>query len=114
MVPCVAREEFLNVGVILYCRDQGFLHTLYTLNENRLLAFASDLDLQELQERLHAFERICCGRKEGGRIGQLGIAERFRWLTAARSTIVQTSPVHPGQSADANETLTKLFHQLVL
>ena len=114
VVPRVEREEFLNVGVILYCRDQGFLHTLYTLNENRLLAFAPDLDLQELQERLHAFERICCGRKEGGRIGQLGIAERFRWLTAARSTIVQTSPVHPGLTSDANETLTRLFHQLVL
>lgn len=114
VVPRVEREEFLNVGVILYCRDQGFLHTLYTLNENRLLTFAPDLDLQELQERLHAFERICCGHKEGGRIGQLGIAERFRWLTAARSTIVQTSPVHPGLTSDANETLTRLFHQLVL
>jgi hypothetical protein len=114
VVPRVEREEFLNVGVILYCRDQGFLHTLYTINEHRLCAFAGDIDLQELQERLQAFERICCGRKEGGRIGQLGLAERFRWLTAARSTIVQTSPVHPGLTTDANATLTKLFNQLVL
>ena len=114
VVPRVEREEFLNVGVILYCRDQGFLHTLYTLNENRLLAFAPDLDLDELLARLQAFERICCGRKQGGRIGELGIAERFRWLTAARSTIVQTSPVHPGLCSDANETLHKLFQQLVL
>ncbi|WP_162426002.1 DUF3037 domain-containing protein [Pontibacter pudoricolor] len=114
VVPRVEREEFLNVGVILYCRDQGFLHTLYTINEQRLCSFAGDLDLQELQERLQAFERICCGRKEGGRIGQLGLAERFRWLTAVRSTIVQTSPVHPGLTSDANATLTKLFNQLVL
>jgi hypothetical protein len=113
-VPRVEREEFLNVGVILYCRDQGFLHTLYTLNEQRLQAFSADLDMQELQERLHAFERICCGRKEGGRIGQLGIAERFRWLTAARSTIVQTSPVHPGLTGNATQTLERLFAQLVL
>ena len=114
VVPRVEREEFLNVGVILYCRDQGFLLTLYTLNEHRLLAFAPDLDLDELKDRLLAFERICCGRKEGGRIGALGIAERFRWLTAARSTIVQTSAVHPGLTGNASETLHHLYKQLVL
>ncbi|HEY4652026.1 MAG TPA: DUF3037 domain-containing protein [Pontibacter sp.] len=114
VVPRVEREEFLNAGVILYCRDQGFLQVLYTLDERRLSAFAPDLDLQELEERLQAFDRICCGRKQGGRIGELGIAERFRWLTAARSTIVQTSAVHPGLCTDAQETLHRLFRQLVL
>ena len=114
VVPRVEREEFLNVGVILYCRSLGFLQTRFELNEERLRAFAKDIEVEELQQRLRAFEKICAGRREGGTIGQLGIAERFRWLTATRSTIVQTSPVHPGLCADAQQTLTHLFTQLVL
>jgi hypothetical protein len=84
------------------------------LNEQRLRTFSAELDIEELIERLQAFEKICAGRREGGTIGQLSIAERFRWLTATRSTVVQTSPVHPGLSVNAEETLTKLFTQLVL
>lgn len=114
VVPCVEREEFLNVGVILYCRAQGFLQTIYALNADRLRAFSDKLDVVELQERLGSFERICRGRAEGGPIGQLPIAERFRWLTATRSTVVQTSAVHPGLCTNAGETLTRLFEQLVL
>ncbi|AUD01919.1 DUF3037 domain-containing protein [Spirosoma pollinicola] len=114
VMPRVEREEFLNVGVILYCASQGFLKTMYTLNESRLCSFSSEIDCQELQERLLAFERICAGRKEGGTIGQLPISGRFRWLTATRSTVVQTSPVHPGLCNDPEETLRKLFEQLVL
>ena len=114
VVPRVEREEFINVGVILYCRAQGFLQTKFDLNETRLLAFSGDLDLPVLHERLCAFQKICAGRAEGGLIGQLSIAERFRWLTATRSTVVQTSPVHPGLCTDADETLTRLFEQLVL
>ncbi|GAB3203267.1 hypothetical protein ABID22_000940 [Pontibacter aydingkolensis] len=114
VVPRVEREEFVNVGVILYCRSLGFLHTVYELNEERLLAFCKDLDLEELRERLQAFERICKGRSEGGPIGQLSIAERFRWLTAARSTVVQTSAVHPGLCTDAPDMLNHLYTQLVL
>ena len=114
VVPCVEREEFLNVGVILYCAAQGFLQTQYFLNEERLRAFSGDLDRQDLQERLRAFERICAGRSQGGPIGQLPIASRFRWLTATRSTVVQTSPVHPGLCTNAPETLARLFTKLVL
>ncbi|MCC3151638.1 DUF3037 domain-containing protein [Hymenobacter sp. BT770] len=113
VVPRVEREEFLNVGVIVYCRSLGFLQTRHELPEARLRAFADGLDLDELNARLHAFERICQGRTTGGTIGQFPIAERFRWLTATRSTIVQTSPVHPGLCTDAAETLTRLFAQLV-
>ena len=113
IVPCVERGEFLNVGVILYCSAEGFLQTKYVLPEDRLRAFSADLDLPDLHERLHAFERICAGWKEGGTIGQLPIAARFRWLTATRSTVVQTSPVHPGLCADAEKTLARLFAQLV-
>lgn len=113
VVPRVEREEFLNVGVIVYCPAQRFLQTMFELNEKRLRAFSDKLDLKELQERLRTFERICAGRSEGGVIGQLTIAERFRWLTSTRSTIVQTSPVHPGLCADAVETLARLHAQLV-
>ena len=113
VVPRVEREEFLNVGVVLYCRSLGFLQTRYELPEAKLQVVAPDLDLTEVQDRLRAFERICQGRATGGTIGQFAIAERFRWLTATRSTIVQTSPVHPGLCADAGETLTRLYAQLV-
>lgn len=114
VVPRVEREEFLNVGVILYCAAQGFLQTVSELNEERLRAFSGGVDVPELQERLRAFERICSGRAEGGTIGQLPIASRFRWLTATRSTLVQTSAVHPGLCTNAGETLVRLFEQLVL
>lgn len=114
VVPRVERAEFLNVGVIVYCSALRFLQTMFELNEERLQAFCKDLDIVELKKRLHAFEQICGGTPEGGKIGKLPIASRFRWLTAARSTVVQTSPVHPGLCADARETLIKLHAQLVL
>lgn len=113
VVPRVEREEFLNVGVILYCPAQGFLRTEYVLPEERLRAFSGGIDVVELDERLRAFARICAGRSEGGVIGQLPIVARFRWLTAARSTVVQTSAVHPGLCVDAAETLARLYAQLV-
>lgn len=113
VVPRVEREEFINVGVIVYCRAQGFLQTLWMLNENRLQTFSNEVDITDLHERLQAFERICAGRRGGGAIGQLSIAERFRWLTAMRSTVVQTSVVHPGLCTNAGETLAHLFAQLV-
>jgi hypothetical protein len=114
VMPRVEREEFLNVGVIVYCAGQGFLQTRYALDEARLRAFSGgEPDMQELHERLRAFERICAGRKEGGTIGQLPIASRFRWLTATRSTVVQTSPVHPGLCENPAATLARLYAQLV-
>jgi hypothetical protein len=113
LVPRVEREEFLNVGVILYCRSLGFLQTRCQLPEARLQAFCGELDRQELEDRLGAFGRICRGKPEGGTIGRLPLAERFRWLTATRSTVVQTSPVHPGLCEDAAATLDQLFEQLV-
>jgi hypothetical protein len=114
VMPRVERGEFLNVGVILYCPDQKFLETTYMLDEARLLAFCADINLQELEERLCAFTQVCKGGLEGGTIGKLPIASRFRWLTATRSTVVQTSPVHSGLCKDAAETLQRLHAQLVL
>jgi hypothetical protein len=114
IVPRVEREEFLNVGVVLYCAKEKFLQLEYTINTERLNAFGCGFDLQEIKEYLHAFEQICSGNLRGGPIAQLPIAERFRWLTAARSTIVQTSQVHPGLCANAKEMLLKIYDQQVL
>ena len=113
VVPRVEREEFINAGVILYCSSQRFLETKFTLNEERLKAFAADLDILQLEKRLQAFEKICTGARAGGPIAKLPIASRFRWLIATRSTIIQTSPVHPGMCVDAKETLVRLYSQLV-
>jgi len=114
IVPKVEREEFLNVGVILYCQKQNFLAIKYILNKERLCSFCDTVDVPELQEYLSAFEKICKGDKDGGPIGLLDTASRFRWLTATRSTVVQTSKVHPGLCEDAGEELTRLYTQLVL
>lgn len=115
VVPRVEREEFLNIGVILFCAKQKFLQCLFKLDENRLHVFADQLDIQELKQNINAFEQICRGDKNGGPIAQLDSASRFRWLTATRSTIVQASKIHPGLCAgDAQQTLHKLYNQLVL
>ncbi|MGV3642175.1 MAG: DUF3037 domain-containing protein [Adhaeribacter sp.] len=113
VMPRVEREEFINVGVIVFCPHQRFLQTAYELDAEKLLAFCPNLDLPELEERLQAFTRICAGGAAGGTIGQLPQAGRFRWLTATRSTVVQTSRVHPGLCDDASQTLDKLLAQLV-
>jgi len=114
VVPRVEREEFLNVGVVLYCAKQKFLQAVFALDEQRLKALSIDLDITEVKEHLCAFEQICIGSAQSGPIGKLDIASRFRWLTATRSTVVQCSKVHPGFCKDAAETLAKLHSQLVL
>jgi hypothetical protein len=114
VVPKVEREEFLNVGVILYCKGLRYLGVSIALNGSRLCALAADLDVAEVAGYLHAFELICRGAGEGGPIARLPLPERFRWLTATRSTIVQTSRVHPGLLTEPTATLEKLVQQLVL
>jgi Protein of unknown function (DUF3037) len=114
VVPQVEREEFLNVGIVLYCARPKFLQALFTLDEQRICSFSDKLDITELKKYLCAFEQICMGDKQTGAIAKLPAAERFRWLTATRSTIVQTSKVHPGFCIDPAETLHKLYKQLVL
>jgi hypothetical protein len=114
MVPKVEREEFCNVGIILYCKELKFLQTLYTVNEKRVLALDEKADIPEIQAYLQAFDRICRGDKSAGPIAQLDMPSRFRWLTAQRSTILQTSRVHPGFCSDPQAALTRLHEQLVL
>jgi len=113
-VPQVEREEFLNIGVILYCSKKRFLEAAFTLDEKRLKLFFGTFDIQEVENNLRAFEKICLGGKNGGPIGLLPIGDRFRWLTATRSTIIQCSKVHPGFCNEPGKTLLKLHRQLVL
>ncbi len=114
LVPKVERQEFLNIGVVLYCRAQQFLDMRYILDSSRLNAFSSSFDTAEAESYLRAFRLICLGKADGGPIALLPPAERFRWLTAARSTIIQTSPVHPGLCTDAKNTLEKIHQDFVL
>ncbi|MDB5133796.1 MAG: hypothetical protein JWP37_399 [Mucilaginibacter sp.] len=114
VVPQVEREEFLNVGVILFCPKLKFLQCLCAVDEERLCSFSSRVDIADLKGHLHSFGEICRGSKTAGPIAQLDMASRFRWLTATRSTVVQSSKVHPGLCIDPAETLEKLYRQLVL
>jgi len=114
IVPCPGREEFLNAGVILYCPKQKFLGIRYHLDPYRIRVFSGKTDPAELLAYLDSFAAICSGRKAYGTIAAQPMAYRFRWITANRSTVLQTSRVHPGFCSDASEELDKLFEQLVL
>ncbi|WP_285008548.1 DUF3037 domain-containing protein [Pedobacter faecalis] len=114
LVPRVEREEFINIGVVLYCRKQQFLRAEVFLDQQRALALCPDLDLEVVRQNLEAFGRICVGDKHSGPIAELDMASRFRWLTATRSTILQASKVHPGLCADAGEKLHQLYSDMVV
>lgn len=113
VVPRVEREEFINTGVILYCARMKFLRAEFIFNEPRLTSFSSRLDTAEIACHFDAIMRICSGSKEGGPIALLDLASRFRWLTATRSTVVQTSKVHPGFCKDPQEMLDRLVLEQV-
>jgi hypothetical protein len=114
VVPKVEREEFLNVGIILFCKELRFLDMVFELDAVRLQALSPTADAEELQANLASYEKIAKGNRDAGPIAQLDVASRFRWLTATRSTQIQSSKVHPGLCAgDPMETLMKLFEKLV-
>ena len=113
IVPRVEREEFLNVGVILYCSKLNFLEALFDINTTRLKAFCGQLDIAEVEENLRALQRICAGGEGAGPIGKLDRAARFRWLTAVRSASIQTSRPHPGVCDDLEGTIKTLFEEMV-
>ncbi|PWS29131.1 DUF3037 domain-containing protein [Pedobacter yonginense] len=114
VMPRVEREEFLNVGIILFCAKKKYLQSIFYLDESKLLAFSKDIDLDEITANLKAFEKISNGLEGSGPIGKYDQPSRFRWLTATRSTVLQCSKVHPGFCDDPNETLMKLHEALVL
>ncbi|MFD0749368.1 DUF3037 domain-containing protein [Mucilaginibacter calamicampi] len=113
VVPRVEREEFINVGVILFCKTEKFLQCIIEVDDARIEAFSSGLDITEVKSNLHAFTEITKGNPTCGSIAVLDEASRFRWLTATRSTVVQASKVHPGLTNDCEKTLKRLFAEMV-
>jgi hypothetical protein len=113
VVPKVDREEFINAGVILSCPDLSFLEARIKLNEARVLALDPQVDLDMVRTHLATMPTICRGGDEAGPIGQLPQRQRFQWLVAPRSTIIQTSPVHTGRCADPLAALEHLVKTMV-
>ncbi len=111
VVPCVARQEFINAGVVLYCRTLRFLAARIALDVARLSALAPTCDLAAIQAQLELIPRFCAGE---GAMRELTPVERFRWLAAPRSTAVQVSPPHRGLCYDAAATLDRLLEEMVL
>ena len=113
LVPRVEREEFFNVGVILSCPEHKFLEAKIFLDEEKLKCFAPETNAETVREYLAVIPKICAGEKDAGVIGKLSQRERFYWLTAQRSTIIQTSPVHTGITDNPRKRLVYLFERIV-
>lgn len=113
VVPRVERGEFLNAGVILFCPTQSFLDCRIELNRERLLAIAPSVDLSLVESHLEAIPRLCRGGDDAGPIGRLSQSERFHWLVAPRSTIIQMSPAHSGVASDLTAAMEQLVEKLV-
>ena len=114
VVPKVEREEFFNVGVILFSKRKKFLDIKYHINPDKLKAFSTEIELEMLEDYLKAWKLICEGHPHGGKIGTFELPDRFRWLVACRSTIIQSSKTHSGLSADPEKTLDDIFKSHVL
>lgn len=113
LVPRVEREEFINVGVIVYCPARRFLKALTELDTARLAAVAPYLSVEEIEPHLEAIRVICRGGAPAGTIGSLSLSARFHWLTAPRSTVIQTSMVHTGMCCDPESVLSDLLNKMV-
>ena len=114
LVPKVEREEFINIGVILFSKRKKYLGIKYKIDEQRINAFSSDVDTNMIRKYLTAWESICKGEPKGGFIGTLELSLRFRWLVAARSTIIQSSKTHPGLCHQPEKVLEDIFERYVL
>jgi hypothetical protein len=114
VVPRVERGEFVNAGIILSCDVERILQARIELDERVLLAIDPHVDMDAVRSALAVIPAICAGGEGAGDIGRMSPRERFHWLVAPRSTIVQTSPVHTGQCADPDAALTHLMQTMVL
>ena len=113
VVPRVEREEFVNVGVIVSCPARDFLEARIEVDEQRLAALDLSLDIESIRAHLATIPAICAGGEQAGPIGRLAQRERFHWLVAPRSTIIQPSPVHTGTCKDPTEVLEHLLNTMV-
>lgn len=111
-VPRVELEEFFNVGVIVSCPAFKFLEARISVNEAKLRCFSPDTPVEEVKEYLAVIPQICAGTADDA-ISKMPQRDRFYWLTAQRSTIIQSSPVHTGLTSDPAETLERLFTKYV-
>ncbi len=114
VVPRVERGEFINAGVVLYCQAERFLGARIHLDAARLKALDPDADLEAVKAHLEAVRSVCAGGPEAGSVGRLSLGERFGWLVAPRSTVVQPSPVHTGLTDDPEAELERLLSRMVL
>jgi len=113
VVPRVERGEFVNVGVVLSCKGSRFLEARIELDEGRLRSIDPGVDLDTVRAHLAAFAAICAGGADSGPIGQLSARERFHWLVAPRSTMIQTSPVHGGRCIEHSAMIERLLDTMV-
>jgi hypothetical protein len=114
VVPRVERQEFVNAGVIVFCLEKRYLDARIHIDGERLKALWPEIDLELVREHLEAIPRICAGDPASGPIARLSQRERFHWLISARSTIIQTSPVHTGICDATGDLLDRLTKQFLL
>ena len=114
VIPRVERGECINAGVVLYCQAEKFLGARVHLDPDRLRALDPDADLEAVRAHLEAVRSVCAGGPEAGAVGCLPLRERFGWLVAPRSTVVQPSPVHTGLTDDPEAELERLLSRMVL
>ncbi len=113
VVPRVERQEFVNIGVIVSCPEKNFLAARFELDEARLQAFDPTLDMDAIRRHAHSIVLVCEGGPDAGPIGKLSQRERFHWLVAPRSTIIQMSPAHSGQCDAPDTVLEHLLEKMV-
>ncbi len=113
VVPRVERQEFVNIGIIVFCREKRFLEARVDLDETRLRALWPELDVETLRQHADSAVRIAAGDPAAGPIALLSQSERFHWLTSPRSTMLQTSPVHTGICDETEALVERLYRQLV-
>ncbi len=109
LIPKVEREEFINVGVLLFSKRKSYLGMRYHIDRERIKAFCSSVDIELVESYLKAWNAVCRGGKEAGRIGEMELPLRFRWLAANRSTILQCSPTHPGICQEPEKIISELY-----
>ncbi|RLJ67396.1 Protein of unknown function (DUF3037) [Lacinutrix venerupis] len=114
LVPKVEREEFFNIGVILFSKRKKFLDAKFKINEAKLNAYSCNLDLEALNSYLHSWKLISDGNESAGIIGQFELSDRFRWLAATRSTVIQSSKTHSGLTENPEKELEDIFKKYVL
>jgi hypothetical protein len=113
VVPRVEREEFVNVGVVVSCPDRDFLEARIELDPARIAALDPTLDIESIRAHLSTIPLICRGGEAAGPIGRLPLRERFHWLIAPRSAVIQVSPAHTGRCEDPEALLARLVDTMV-